>query len=54
MSAFKITQYQIRIQLVDENNKVIESYISPKHNWLDVKEYFERFNKSRWKNEMAV
>ena len=54
MSAFNKTQYQIRLQLVDENNKVIESYLSPKEDWLKIKEYFNRVNKTRWKNEMAV
>ena len=54
MSAFNKTQYQIRVQLVDESNKVIESYISPKHDWLDIQEYFKRFHKTKWKNEMAV
>lgn len=54
MSAFEKTQYHIRIQLVDESNKVIESYISPEIDWLDAQKYFNRVNKTKWKNEMAV
>ena len=50
MSAFKKTQYRIRMQLVDENNKVLESFISPERDWLDLKTQFDKFNKSRWKN----
>lgn len=53
MSAFNKTQYRIRIQLVDENKNVIESFISPEKDWLVLKEYFDRFNKTKWKNEMS-
>ena len=52
MSAFEKTQYQIRIQLIDERNKIIESYISPEIDWLDAKKYFNRVNKTKWINEM--
>jgi len=52
MSAFNKTKYRIRIQLVDENDNTIESYISPKIDWLDSKKYFDRVNKTRWINEM--
>jgi hypothetical protein len=53
MSAFGQTQYRIRIQLVDENDKVIESYISPNISWLDGIDYFNRVNKTKWTNEMS-
>ena len=53
MSAFEKTKHRIRIQLVNENNKPIESYISPKIDWMDAQTYFNRFNKSKWTNEMV-
>jgi len=53
MSVFNITKYRIRIQLVDENGKIIESYVSPEVDWLRGIEYFDRINKTKWKNEMV-
>ncbi len=53
MSAFIKTQYRIRIQLVDEKGNAIESYLSPEIESLNARKYFDRFNKTRWKNEMV-
>ncbi len=46
MRAFQETLYKLRIQLIDNNGKIVDSFDTEGMNWIRLREHYNRIKKS--------